>query len=137
MKTIAKTLVAVGILMLSLQMIAANGGNPTAQTSITYVVKINIPHPHIGGNYNLVLYVAMTDANGKPIAPAQRFIPGVFTYVFYEKGPYVGTRVAHLVNDPIVPTNIPFYCAPDSQTGKFLPGNSYLFNLTPTTTPMQ
>ena len=132
MKTIAKTLVAACILMLALQVNAGkNGGNPTAQNQITYSVRINAPQFHMPG-FNLVLYVGVTDAHGKPIAPAQRLRPGTSTYVFYENGPYKGTRVAVLVNDPIVPTNIPFFCAPDVKTGGFANGVTYDFNLYPT-----
>ena len=137
MKTIAKTLVAVCILMLSLQVNAANSnGNPSAQNQIAYSVKINAPQWHIGG-FNLVLYVAVTDEHGKPIAPAQRAVPGKSTYMFYENGPYKGTRVAVLVNDPIVPTNIHFFCAPDVMTGGFQNGVTYDFNLYPGITPIK
>ena len=137
MKTIAKTLVAACILMLALQVNAGkNGGNPTAQNQIGYSVKINAPQWHIGG-FNLVLYVAVTDEHGKPITSVQRFVPGTSTYMFYENGPYKGTRVAVLVNDPIVPTNIHFFCAPDVKTGGFQNGVTYDFNLYPGAAPIK
>jgi hypothetical protein len=40
-----------------------------------------------------------------------------------------------MIYDSMGPSTIPFYCAPDSKTGKFLNGATYLFNLYPTTNP--
>ena len=132
MKTIAKTLIAVGILMFSLHVNAAISGGPGSQ-QIGYKVQILGQNPHIN-NFNLILYVAMTDENGRPVDQVQRFKTGTYTYFFSETGPVQGTRVARLVNDPIVPTTLNFYCAPDAQTGKFLPGDIYVFDLYPSIT---
>jgi len=76
----------------------------------------------------------MTDENGKLIGPVQRFKPGTRNYYFYENGPVKSTRMAYLVKDPNSPPNINlyFYCAPDAQTGSFLPGDTYIFDLYPT-----
>jgi hypothetical protein len=131
MKTIAKTLIAFGILFITLQGSVSMGG-PPGGPQVAYAVNI-VPQTRVN-NFNLLLYVGVTDETGRLVAPAQRFKLGTWTYYFYENGPVTGTRVAHLVNDPVVPTNLLFNCAPATLSGKFLPGDTYFFTLYPTVT---
>ncbi|HZX62276.1 MAG TPA: hypothetical protein VFE66_03605 [Bacteroidales bacterium] len=42
-----------------------------------------------------------------------------------------------MIYDPMGPSILPFYCAPDSKTGKFLNEATYLFNLYSTTNPLK
>jgi hypothetical protein len=130
MKTMVKTLLFAGILSLTLQMVAGPGSiSPSVNAGITYVVNI-VPQQRIG-NVNLALYVAITDENGRPVAPVQKASIGRASYLFYEKGPVTGTRIAYMVNKPVVPTNYSFLCAPDPVSGKFIPGETYYFILYP------
>lgn len=133
MKTIAKTLIVLGILMLSLQSIAGPGISP-GSAQITYKVQILGQPPHIQ-NLNFNLYIYMTDQNNRLIGPPQQFKRGTYTYFFYEPGPVKGTRVAHMVNDTRYPTTLySFYCAPSSLSGGFAPGEVYTFDLYPVIT---
>jgi hypothetical protein len=136
MKTIAKTLIAAIALLFAMQINAApiNGGPISSTNEIQYSVKINSTQIH-SGSFNLNLFVMITDEHGRLVAPVQAVRPGLSTYHFSEFGPVIGTRVARLIYDPIGPTDLPFYCAPDVKTGKFINGTTYLFNLYPTTNP--
>jgi hypothetical protein len=131
MKTIAKTIVAISILMISLQVIAAN--NPVSTGQVHYQVQIHNPKdlPFYSGN----IYVAMTNERGILVAPVQAVHSGISTYYFNESGPKTGTRTASLIYNPMGTASLPFYCAPDSKTGIFKNGATYLFNLYPTFNP--
>ena len=124
MKTIAKTLVAISILMISLQVIAAN---QVGTGKIQYKVQIHLPKdfPVNAGN----IFIAMTDERGMLVAPVQEFHPGLFTYNFNEFGPKTGTRTASLIYNPLGTSNLSIYSAPESQTGYFKNGATYLFDL--------
>jgi hypothetical protein len=132
MKTIAKTLITAITLLFAMQVIAApiNEVPMPSKEKIQYAVKINTSQIHTGV-IDLNLFVMMTDENGKLVAPVQTVRPGLSTYYFHESGSVKGTRVARMTYDPTGPSYIIFYCAPDSKTGKFVPGATYLFNLTP------
>ena len=125
MKTIAKTLVAISILMISLQVIAANNQFSTGQ--VHYKVQIHLPKDIPFNSMNI--YVAMTDERGILVAPVQVVRPGLSTYDFNESGPKFGTRTASLIFDPIGNPTPPYYCTPVSQTGAFKIGVTYLFDL--------
>jgi hypothetical protein len=126
MKTIAKTLVVISILMISLQGIAANQvGFSTAQ--INYQVQINLPKGMPFDDMNI--YVAITNERGMLVAPVQKVHPGLTTYYFSESGPKLGTRTASLIYNPLGTENPPFYSTTDSMTGFFKVGVTYTFNL--------
>jgi hypothetical protein len=134
MKTIAKTLVVISILMISLQILVAN--NPVGIGQVHYQVQIHIPKdlPFNSGN----MYVAMTNERGMLVAPVQLVHlvhSGLFTYYFNEFGPKTGIRTASLIYNPIGTASFPFFCAPDSKTGTFNNGVTYLFNLYPILNP--
>jgi len=136
MKTIAKILTATAVLLLATQVNAFSINNrekPSSWNHIQYAVNINTSQLNPGSN--LSLFVMVTDEHGKKIAPVQAFRPGVTVYYFNEYGPVLGTRVASMVLNPIEPASALFYCLPDSRTGKFVNGETYLFNLTPSTKP--
>jgi len=136
MKTIAKTLIAAITLLFAMHVNAASINRETLSSGsqIKYEVKINSTQIRPGA-VNLNLFVMMTDEHGKVVAPVQAVRPGLSTYYFYETGPLMGTRVASMIYDPMGPSSLPFYCAPDARTGKFLNGATYLFNLYPTINP--
>ncbi len=123
MKTIAKTLIAIGILMISLQVIA---GNPTLTNYVHYKVQIHLSKD-IPFNTNNV-FVVMTDGNNKMVAAPQLLRYGKVFYDFYESYSVVGTRVAQLINTEGFTTEL-FHSSPDIQNGKFAVGGTYLFNL--------
>jgi hypothetical protein len=131
MKTIAKILVAISILMISLQVIAAN--NQVGIGQVHYKVQIHLPKDLPLQTMNI--FVAMTDERGILIAPVQAVRPGLSTYDFNEFGPKTGTRTASLIYNPLGTSTFLFYCAPDSKTGIFKNGVTYLFNLYPTINP--
>ncbi|MCX6245040.1 MAG: hypothetical protein NTU98_10085 [Bacteroidetes bacterium] len=135
MKTIAKTLIAVIALLFSFEISASAASNNSSTTpQINYVVNIHANQLHSGAS-TLDLFVVLTDENGRLVAPVQVVRPGLSTYTFNEIGPFKGTRIARMIYDPISPSSLPFYCAPDSKTGSFQNGGTYLFNLYPTTNP--
>lgn len=61
MKTIAKTLIAISVLMISLQVIA--GGNQTTTGKVHYKVQIHLPKDIPFKTKNI--FVVMTDGNNK------------------------------------------------------------------------
>jgi hypothetical protein len=131
MKTIAKTLMATGILLITLNIIAIpDSMGQISSGKIAYVVNV-VPPQNRNSNLNLNLVIGITDENGRLVAPVQNANTRVLTYVFYEQGPVIGTRTAHLVNETPMPPNDQFVCPPVSMTGKFNPGSSYLFTLYP------
>ena len=135
MKTIAKILIAATVLLFSFETYATTATNTASTTpQINYVVKINSSQIYSGAS-TLALFVVMTDEHGRIVAPVQAVRPGLSIYTFNETGPVKGTRTASLIYDPISPSSLPFYCAPDSKTGTFSNGGTYLFNLYPTTNP--
>jgi hypothetical protein len=137
MKTIVKILIAViALFFISETHAADRSGYASTTPQISYVVNINATQLHSGFT-TLALFVLITDESGRLVAPVQVVRPGLSIYSFNEIGPVKGTRVAHMIYEPINPSSLPFYCAPDSKTGSFQNGGSYLFNLYPTTNPPQ
>jgi hypothetical protein len=78
------------------------------------------------------------DGNGNPVVQPRTLIPGVSTYTFYESNRgFVGTRTARMVPAPILGPvcKQQLFTPPQSESGLFLPGEKYLFNLYPTFKP--
>ena len=124
MKTIAKTLVAISILMISLNVIA--GTNPLSNGQVHYKVQIHLQKDVPFHTTNV--YIVMLDGKDRPIAPAQRIVYGKLSYDFYELQSVIGTRKAILVFDDGSTTRL-FNAKPDVQNGKFILGGTYDFNL--------
>lgn len=83
--------------------------------------------------------IQIADGNGNLVTPAQGYSTSNNSYMFYEKGPVTGTRVARLV---ISNSTLHFNCNPefdvypDSRTGTFTIGQTVIFDLYPgNTTP--
>jgi len=80
--------------------------------------------------------VQVSDANGNLVAPAQGYSEGTITYIFYEKGPVTGTRVARLAMST---TTMHYNCDPEFnvypefKTGTFAIGQTVIFDLYPST----
>jgi len=124
MKTIAKTFVAISILMISLQVIAGNNQNSIGQ--VHFKVQIHLPKDipfHVRN-----IYVVMTDGNNNLIANPQLLQYGKVFYDFYEAQSVNGTRKAALIYSDGSTTKL-FNCDPDVQNGAFKVGSTYLFNL--------
>ena len=124
MKTIVKTLVAISILMISLQVIA--GGNQTSMAKIHYKVQIHLPR--VSPFYTRNIFVVMTDENNKMVAPVELLRYGKVSYDFYESPSVKGTRKAQLVYSDGTTSRL-FNSTPDVQTGSFILGGEYMFNL--------
>jgi hypothetical protein len=77
--------------------------------------------------------VEITDAKGNTVAPMQVFIPGKTSYLFYEKGPVTGVRIATMVLAPTMHYNCDaeFNVAPDVKFGTFKIGETVNFYLIP------
>jgi hypothetical protein len=138
MKTIAKTLAVIFILMLSMEVNVASAKENSFNTrqEIHYVVNVNTSLVQTGGT-NLDLFVVMTDENGRLVDFAKAVRPGLSTYTFSERGDVKGTRIAVLYYSPKTPYGLPLYCLPDSKTGIFSNGGTYIYQLNPTTNPPQ
>ena len=136
MKTIAKTLIAASILMLSMTLfVTNNSAAPLNGGKIVYVVTIHAPFIDHKMGGALPFNVTLTGDDGSLIG-SQRVLYGVATYVFYEAGPVRGIRTATL--EATSPSGgVPFYCAPDSKKGTFMPGDTYNFDLWPSYAPVE
>jgi len=124
MKTIAKTLIAISVLMISLQVIAGN--NQTMTGKVHYKVQIHLPKDIPFNTRNI--FVVMTDERNNLVAPPQLLRYGKISYDFYESQNVIGTRVAQLIYSDGTTTRL-FHSDPDVQNGKFGIGGTYLFNL--------
>ena len=124
MKTIAKTLIAISILMISLQVIA--GGNQPILGKVHYKVMVHLPKdvPF----YTRNIFVVMTDENNRMVAPAELLRYGKISYDFYESSCVKGIRKAQLVYSDGTTCRL-FNSAPDVQNGSFILGGNYMFNL--------
>jgi hypothetical protein len=69
------------------------------------------------------------------VAPPKIFIPGQSQYVFYERGPADGVRIAVLVKAPLheggIEPNVILYAEPAIVKGPFEVGQTYRFDLYP------
>jgi len=79
--------------------------------------------------------VKVTDANGRPVATPQVFIPGKIKYVFVE---YVSVPSNIRIASLSLPDNVdPYFCPTSLKTksapmmGPFIPGRTYSFDLYP------
>lgn len=124
MKTIAKTIIAISVLMISLQVIAGN--NQTTTGKVHYKVQIHLQKDVPFKTKNV--FVVMTDERNIPVAPPQLLLYGKIFYDFYESKTVIGTRVAQLIYANGNTTEL-FRSNPDVQKGKFVICNTYLFNL--------
>ena len=108
--------------------------NVKPKASIRYEVTVHLALP-LGVNLCNTYWVRMTDGWGRPVAPDQRFVPGVSKYVFNESISSPGNvRVASLV----LPSNVdPYSCGntlvtkPDAKRDTFKAGRTYSFELYP------
>ncbi|MCX6243329.1 MAG: hypothetical protein NTU98_01375 [Bacteroidetes bacterium] len=123
MKTIA-AIIAFGTLMISISLFAGNSN--LVSGTVNYKVQVHLPKdiPF----YTRNVFVVLVDENNNRVAPEQLLRFGVYTYNFAEKTSIEGTRIAKLVYTD-GNTTVLFHALPDSQTGKFTVGNTYLFNL--------
>jgi hypothetical protein len=107
-------------------------------TSITYEVFI---HPSFTTNPCGAYLVEIVDQNGRLVATAQEYKPGIDKYTFHESIPSIQVsqprRAAMLV--PVVfpgdfVCEFPLSTRPDVKTGPFRTGQTYMFNLYPQST---
>lgn len=109
-----------------------NGNNPAG---ITYVVEIDMLNT---GGICHAYTILITDENGIMAAPPKSFQEGISTYVFHEKGPVSGRRIARMVkgsnSSPNVCTQV-LSTNPDAVTSIFRNGSTYLFYLSPNSMP--
>jgi hypothetical protein len=124
MKTIAKTLAAISILMLSLQVIAGNNQPNIGQVHYKVQIHLQKDVPFRTNN----IYVVILDNKDKPVAPPQLLIYGKSSYDFTELESVIGTRKALVVYNDGTTARL-FNCTPDVQSGKFLLGHTYDFNV--------
>ena len=107
--------------------------DPTVNPVIRYHVNIQLTLEKPLCN---IWLVKILDENGRMVAPAKPYIPGVVGYDFYEKGPVKGSRIAVLVKykggDHYV-CETELFTAPARITGQFFNGETYRFELAPTT----
>ncbi len=80
--------------------------------------------------------VKIVDGQGRQVAPVKPYVSGTTQYEFTERGPVTGTRIALLVKymfgDHFVCAN-ELFTAPAVLKGTFLNGQTYRFDLFPTT----
>ncbi|MFZ4520553.1 MAG: hypothetical protein ACOYNC_02540 [Bacteroidales bacterium] len=118
---------------------AANIETKADQTSVNPVVN-----HHVNVNLTIekplcnVYLVEILDGQGRLVAPAKPYTPGISKYDFYERGPVTGVRIAVLV---LAPSHSHFQCETELFTkpvilsGKFLPGLTYRYDLFPQLQP--
>jgi hypothetical protein len=77
--------------------------------------------------------VQLLDQNRNQVALQQRFVPGISTYTFYERGPVNGLRVAAMVRsnyDSFI-CQQELFTEPYAIYGGFLNGKTYYYELDP------
>jgi hypothetical protein len=111
--------------------------NSVSKAPIRYVVNIH----SLNATYLCNTYlVQLTDENGRLVAPATTFVPGINKYTFFEESPVKGKlRVATLVLSPytervVCGTN--FTLRPVVKSWPFIGGQTYSFDLYPITIEM-
>lgn len=102
---------------------------------ITHLVTVTIP---AGLKPCNAYMVKITDRNGNTVAPAKIFCQGIAKYVFYERAPVSGPRMAVLVqaspNGNAV-CEFELYAAPVVWFGPFKAGETYRYDLYPKLQP--
>ena len=131
-----KITIALGIALILLGtnlLFAANSGDKIRVLSSMNLVRYKV-NTHLSGEPTLcnMWVVKVTDAYGNLVAPAQVYNTTTDTYIFYEKGPVTGTRVARMVmsNSTMQLNCVPeFSPYPDFKTGTFANGQTVTFDL--------
>jgi hypothetical protein len=129
MKTIAKSLIAISILMISFQANAGKETNVITNTANAINYKVVVHMDRLTPSALRDVFVTMTDESGRLIAPPQLIVPGKTVYNFYEAGPVRATRIAKISN-----VRRPLYMnmiqgLEELKTRVFENGTTYLFNL--------
>ncbi len=110
--------------------------NTSPNRGITHQVNVII----LSGEQNLcnTYLIEVRDGQGQLVAPAQRYVSGVAKYLFFERGPATGVRIAFLVRanfgDHFI-CEIELFTAPVYVMGPFLNGQTYRYDLYPNTQP--
>ena len=137
MKTIKFTSVLSLILFLGLTSVFSNtpANNTTFKPIVATRYHVSIHFTNDISLCNLYL-VEIVDENGRLVNAPQAFRPGIASYFFSERGPVKGTRTAKLVLNSeiqyiVCPNEI--FTSPFSLSGTFWVGETYEFNLYPTT----
>jgi hypothetical protein len=111
--------------------------NQNGNTKTRYEVVVHLSTEQSICNSYLV---ELKDETGRYIGPSQKYTPEISVYNFYETVSASGTRIARLVEDPdtdrlACPNDL--FTPPAIQTGNFIQGSSYTFDLYPQTTPQK
>jgi hypothetical protein len=146
MKTLSRSIIAVLMILAGISLgfsvpadksiRIATTSDGVRNTGIKYQVNINTSanKAPVCGTY----YVLISDENGALVAPAQKYILGVNSYIFFEtRREASGKRVATLVQGPgeaICMAEL--HTVPAELSGHFLEGITYRFDLYPQSTPL-
>jgi hypothetical protein len=108
----------------------------TGQVALSAVVRyhVNIQFSTDKPLCNLWM-VRIIDENGRQVAPPKAYTVGVTSYDFVERGPGKGTRIAVLVKYEYgdhLQCATELFTAPAVLTGTFSNGQTYRFDLFPT-----
>lgn len=139
MKTV-KITTAFSLILILLGTSLLNAGNVRATNRINnvnlvrYQVTVHMPADIRLCNFWVI---QITDANGNLVTPVQGYSKSSSNYIFYEKGPVTGVRVARLI---ISNNTMHFSCEPefevypDYKAGTFANGQTVTFDLYPSST---
>ncbi|MCX6245953.1 MAG: hypothetical protein NTU98_14760 [Bacteroidetes bacterium] len=122
MKTLARITLLVSIMMMLSLLV--KGALPLV---IHYQVNVHMPKEKSFNTRNM--YVVMTDGYNKPVAPPQLLSKGMETYHFFEGSSVKGTRIAQLIYSDGTTAAMFSIAGPDVQSGSFIAGATYIFNL--------
>jgi hypothetical protein len=123
------------LVLLSATLSASAIGDSKGTITVNPVIRheVNVVSDPDKGVCNTWL-VEIRDGNGRIVAPAQVYVPGKSKYVFYERGPSTGVRIAVIV---LAPFHSHWVCErelftkPAILTGTFEPGRTYRYDLYP------
>ncbi|TRZ71117.1 MAG: hypothetical protein D4R97_07235 [Bacteroidetes bacterium] len=91
---------------------------------------VNLSQPSAQTRIKGVYYIMITDEHGQPVAPAQTFRAGIWTYTFSEAGSVTkGTRTARMVADPQSAGANALKVVPFTLNAPFSGGKTYVFFL--------
>ena len=128
MKTIAKILIAISVMMISFSSFAKKGGDNNSVSALAITYKVIVHMPDATPSVLRGVFVVITDETGRLVAPAQLLLPGKTEYQFAENGPVKGIRIAKLSNG-LRPHADAWISNEDIKAGLFRNGASYLFNI--------
>lgn len=126
---------SVALLLIATAPVYANTNTGSSEQSvipsakpIIYEVQIDnsVAFMNLTGNY----VILVTDGNGRPVAPPQRFVPKTFTYYFQESaGIVTGKRIATMIleSSPASPHGV--VIKPSILNGPFMQGMTYIFRI--------